>query len=75
MFSRTLLSLIFFLPFTLAAQQATPPHDACEAQPSQRDMNDCAAKQYQEADARLNRVFREAMRFIKDDRDRAEKKG
>jgi uncharacterized protein YecT (DUF1311 family) len=38
-------------------------------------MNDCAAFEYGQADARLNKVYRKAMGYMTDDQARAEKEG
>src|ERR1019366_2855857 len=37
-------------------------------------MDDCAGFQYRQADARLNKVYRKAMQYMKDDQTRAETK-
>jgi uncharacterized protein YecT (DUF1311 family) len=72
-------SLLFFLVLyhlPLAAQQTTPQHNPCEERPiSQRQMNDCAAFEYRQADARLNKVYRKAMQYLTDDQTLAEKQG
>ncbi len=68
------LLLFPFLPCLLVAQQPTPPQNPCEEKPiSQRQMNDCAAFEYKEADAHLNKVYRKAVQYMTDDLTRAQK--
>jgi uncharacterized protein YecT (DUF1311 family) len=58
MFSQDLILLLLLSSMPLGAQQTTSPHNPCEEQPpSQRQMNDCAAFEYGQADARLNKVY------------------
>ena len=71
-----LLLLFPFLPNLLAAQQAAPTQNLCEEKPiSQRQMDDCAAFQYKEADAHLNKVYQKAVQYMTDDLARAQKQG
>jgi len=55
--------LVFpFFPHLAAAQQAGPTRNPCEEKPiSQRQMDDCVAFQYKEADAHLNKVYQKAV--------------
>ena len=71
---KTLCSLFLFLFFAeiAAGQQTTSPKNTCVETPaSQRQMNDCAAFEYQQADAQLNRVYRKALQYMTDDLTRA----
>jgi uncharacterized protein YecT (DUF1311 family) len=71
-----LLFLLLLLPAVLAAQQASAPQNPCDERPtSQRQMNDCAAFEYRQADAHLNRVYRKAMQYMTDDLAQVQKTG
>ena len=64
---------LFLSAIPLAGQQDTKsPCD--EKPPTQRQMNDCAAFQYRQADARLNNVYAKAMEYMTNDQERAEKR-
>lgn len=71
----------FLLPFPflaclLVAQQLTPAQNPCEEKPiSQRQMDDCAAFEYKQADTHLNKVYRKAVQYMTDDLARAQKQG
>jgi uncharacterized protein YecT (DUF1311 family) len=67
--------LVFpFFPHLAAAQQAGPTRNPCEEKPiSQRQMDDCVAFQYKEADAHLNKVYQKAVQYMTDDLVRAQK--
>jgi uncharacterized protein YecT (DUF1311 family) len=68
------LLLFPFLPHLVVGQQAAPMQNPCEEKPiSQRQMDDCAAFEYKEADARLNKVYRKAVQYMTDDLARAQK--
>jgi uncharacterized protein YecT (DUF1311 family) len=63
-----LLLLFPFLPHLVVAQQAVPTQNPCEEKPiSQRQMDDCAALEYKQADAHLNKVYRKAVQCMTDD--------
>ena len=70
---------VLLLPFLLhlvVAQQAIPMQNPCEEKPtSQRQMDDCAAFKYKQADAHLNKVYRKALQYMTDDLSRAQKQG
>ena len=75
MLRENLILFLFLSYLPLAAQQTVPSHNPCDEQPaSQRQMDDCAGFQYRQADARLNKVYRKAMQYMKDDQTRAETK-
>jgi uncharacterized protein YecT (DUF1311 family) len=62
------LLLFPFLPHLVVARQAAPTQNPCEEKPiSQRQMDDCAAFEYKEADAHLNKVYRKAVQYMTDD--------
>jgi len=68
------LLLLPFLPHLVVAQQAAPRQNPCEGKPiNQRQLDDCAALEYKEADARLNKVYRKAVQYMADDLARAQK--
>ena|SRR5450631_368585 len=70
------LLLFPFLPHLVVAQQAAPTQNPCEEKPiSQRQMDDCAAFEYKQADAHLNKVYRTAVQYMTDDLARAQKQG
>ncbi|HEV2470171.1 MAG TPA: lysozyme inhibitor LprI family protein [Candidatus Sulfotelmatobacter sp.] len=71
------LVLLFpFLPRLVVAQQPVPNENPCDEKPiSQRQMDDCAAFEYKQADAHLNKVYRKAVEYMTDDRARAQKVG
>lgn len=70
------LLLFPFFPHLAVAQQPAPTQDPCEGKPiSQRQMEDCAASLYKEADVHLNKVYRKAVQYMTDDLARAEKQG
>ena len=70
------LLLFPFLPCLLVAQQPAPAQNPCEEKPiSQRQMDDCAAFGYKQADAHLNKVYRKAVQYMTDDLARAQKQG
>lgn len=70
------LLLLPFLPHVVFAQQAAPAQNPCEEKPiSQRQMDDCAAFEYKQADAHLNKVYRKAVQYMIDDQARAQKQG
>jgi uncharacterized protein YecT (DUF1311 family) len=65
---------LFLSAIMLGEQQGTTsPCD--EKPPTQRQMNDCAAFQYGQADARLNNVYAKAMQYMTNDKERAQKQG
>jgi uncharacterized protein YecT (DUF1311 family) len=71
-----LLFLLLFLAATLAAQQTKVPRNPCrQLEVSQRQMVDCAAFEYTQADTRLNKVYRKAMQYMTNDLARAQKAG
>lgn len=75
---KTVVFLLLFplLPQLVVAQQAAPTQSPCEEKPiSQSQMDDCAAFQYKQADARLNKVYRKAVQYMTDDLARAQKQG
>ena len=54
--------------------QPVPMQNPCDEKPiSQRQMDDCAAFQYKQADAHLNRVYRKAVQYMTDDLAQAKK--
>jgi uncharacterized protein YecT (DUF1311 family) len=66
--------LFLFLARLVAAQQTASPQNPCEEKPiSQRQMDDCAAFEYKQADAHLNKVYGKAMQYMTDDLVRAQK--
>jgi uncharacterized protein YecT (DUF1311 family) len=70
------LLLFPFLPHLGVAQQATPTQNPCEERPiSQRQIDDCAAFEYKQTDAHLNKVYRKAVQYMTDDLERAQKQG
>lgn len=71
---RPLLLFLFFARL-LAAQESASPQNPCdEKPPSQRQMDDCAAFEYKQADAHLNKVYRKAMGYMTDDLAAAQKR-
>lgn len=69
------LLFLFLLPL-LAVQQATTPQNPCVEKPiSQRQMDNCAAFEYKQADAHLNNVYRKALQYMTDDLTRAQQRG
>jgi uncharacterized protein YecT (DUF1311 family) len=65
-----------FLPHLGVEQQPAATQNPCEEKPtSQRQMDDCAAFEYTQADAHLNRVYRKAVQYMTDDLARAQKEG
>ena len=74
--SIALLLLVPFLSHLAVAQQAAPRQDPCEGKPiSQRQLEDCAASLYKEADVHLNKVYRKLVQYMTDDLTRAQKRG
>src|SRR5450755_3744989 len=70
------LLLFPFLPHLVVAQQAAPAQNPCEEKPiSQRQMDDCAAFAYKQADAHLNKVYRKTVQYMTDDLARSQKQG
>jgi|SRR5580658_1016933 uncharacterized protein YecT (DUF1311 family) len=68
------LLLFPFFPRPAVAQQAAPTKNPCEEKPiSQRQMDDCAAFQYKDADAHLNKVYQKVVQYMTDDLARAQK--
>ena len=64
-----------FLARLVAAQRPASPQNPCEEKPiSQRQMDDCAAFEYKQADAHLNKVYGKAVQYMADDLVRAQKK-
>jgi uncharacterized protein YecT (DUF1311 family) len=64
---------LFLSAIPLAGQQGTT--SPCDEQPpTQREMDDCAAFQYRQADARLNKVYAKATQYMTNDQERAEKR-
>ncbi len=62
----TVVLLLLFPIFGRLAVAQT--QDLCEGKPiSQRQMEDCAASQYKEADAHLNKVYRKVVQYMTDD--------
>ncbi|MGA8150791.1 MAG: lysozyme inhibitor LprI family protein [Terriglobales bacterium] len=75
---RTVTFLLLFplLPHLVLAQQLVPTQTPCEEKPiRQRQMDDCAAFEYKQADAHLNKVYRKAMQYMTDDLAQAQKQG
>jgi uncharacterized protein YecT (DUF1311 family) len=74
---KTVVFLLLFplLPQLLVGQQAAPTQSPCEEKISQRQMDDCAAFEYKQADAHLNKIFRKAVQYMTDDLARAQKRG
>jgi uncharacterized protein YecT (DUF1311 family) len=71
-----LLLLFPLLPNFSVAQQAAPTQNRCEVKPiSQSQMDDCAAFEYKQADAHLNKLYRKAMEYMNDELARAQKQG
>jgi uncharacterized protein YecT (DUF1311 family) len=54
------------LPLAAGAQK--PEADCFDKAVTQLDLNDCAGKQYQEADAELNRVYKAILEKYKEDK-------
>src|SRR5687767_11940624 len=52
----------------LAARAQKPEADCFEKATTQLESNDCAARQYQEADAELNRVYKAILEKHKEDK-------
>jgi uncharacterized protein YecT (DUF1311 family) len=53
-----------------------PRQNPCDEKPiSQRQLDDCAAFEYKQADAHLNKVYRKAVQYMADDLARAENRG
>jgi len=76
MYLPILLLLFVFSPRLAAAQQAASPQNPCNEKPiNQRQMDDCAAFEYKQADARLNSVYRKAVQYMTDDLTRARARG
>ena len=74
--SAALLLLFPFLSHLAVGQQAVPTQNPCEEKPiSQRQMDDCAAFEYKQADAHLNKVYRKAVQYMTDDLASAQKRG
>ena len=74
--SAALLLLFPFLVHLAVGQQAAPTQNPCEEKPiSQRQMDDCAAFEYKQADAHLNKVYRKAVQYMADDLASAQKRG
>ena len=70
------LLLFPFLPHFVVEQRSAPKQNPCEEKTtSQRQMDDCAAFEYKQADAHLNRVYRKAVQYMTDDLARAQKEG
>ncbi|MGA2695814.1 MAG: lysozyme inhibitor LprI family protein [Terriglobales bacterium] len=71
------LFLLFpFFPSLVIAQQPAPTQSPCEEKPiSQRQMDDCAAFEYTQADLHLNNVYRKAVQYMTDDLARAQMRG
>jgi uncharacterized protein YecT (DUF1311 family) len=69
--------LFAFLPHLVVAQRPpVPRQNPCGEKPmSQLQMNECAALQYKQADADLNKVYRKALQYMTDDLARAQKQG
>lgn len=56
------------------AQQPVPTQNPCGEKPiSQPQMDDCAAFEYKQADAHLNKVYRKAMQYMTNDLAQAQK--
>ena len=72
------VAFILLFPFLphLVFTQPVPTQNPCDEKPiSQRQMDDCAAFRYKQADAHLNKVYRKAVQYMTDDLARAQKKG
>ena len=69
--------LVFpFLPHLVVAQQRVQKQIPCDEKPiNQRQMDDCAAFEYKQADAHLNKVYRKAMQYMTNDLASAQKQG
>jgi uncharacterized protein YecT (DUF1311 family) len=63
------------LSLALLVSKETKAQNPCEEPPSQRQVNDCADYQYNQADARLNKVYQKVMQYMTDDLERAQKAG
>ena len=60
--------LLVITPAIVTAQTAPQKTDPCHQQPvSQRQMNDCADFEYQQSDARLNKVYQSLIRHMSND--------
>ena len=60
--------LVLFFARPVAAQRPASPQNPCEEKPiTQRQMDDCAAFEYKQADAHLKRVYRKVMKYMTDD--------
>jgi uncharacterized protein YecT (DUF1311 family) len=69
------LLFVLFSTAVLLAQQTAPGNPCDERLVSQRQMNDCAAFEYRQADAQLNKVYRKLMLYMSDDLALAQKEG
>src|SRR5215470_12806757 len=70
------LLLFPFLSDLVAAQQPWPTQNPCDEKPiSRRQMEDCAAFEYKQADAHMNKVYRKAVQYMTHDLARAQKHG
>jgi uncharacterized protein YecT (DUF1311 family) len=68
-----LLLLFPFFPHPAVAHQAAQTQNPCEEKPiSQRQMDNCAAFQYKEAEAHLNKVHQKVVQYMTDDLARAQ---
>jgi uncharacterized protein YecT (DUF1311 family) len=66
-----ILVLLLFLPGISLVSQAAPGQKPCKQKtPSQREMNDCAALEHRQAEARLNNIYRKAIEYMTDDQAR-----
>lgn len=58
------------------AQRPSPTQSPCEEKPiSQRQMDDCAAFEYTQADSHLSNVYRKAVQYMTDDLAQAQMRG
>ncbi len=70
------LFLFLLMAGTVAAQQSASLQNPCNEKPiSQRQMDDCAAFEYEQADAHLNNVYRKAMEYMTVDLAAAQRRG
>jgi len=66
------LLLFLFLARYMPAQEPASQNPCDEKPPSQRQMDDCAAFEYKQADAHLNKVYRKTMQYMTGDLVRAQ---
>ena len=72
------VAFLLLLPLLsrLAVAQQAAKENPCEEKPiSQRQMDDCAAFQYKQADAHLDKVYQKAVQYMTDDLAQAQRRG